>query len=565
MNDTTTSAGLDDFLGVQPGKPWRKWAVRGGAIALLLVLVLLVARCFGGSDEPNYTTREVRKGDLTVTVSATGNLKPINQVDVGSEQSGLITNVYVDVNDRVTKGQMLALLDPARLNDAVTQSNAQLLASQAGVAQAEAQEALARATLARQEEVFRLSGGKVPSKTELDTARANFRQAQAQVRSAQAQVQVTRAQLSSAQFNLSRAKILSPVNGVVLSRDIEPGQTVAASFNAPVLFTIAENLQQMEVEVSVDEADVGQVKDGQEATFTVDAFPGKHFPGRITRVNVGSNAASSSSSSSSAASSTTGTVVAYTAVLSVQNPDETLRPGMTATADIVTKQLQDVLLVPNSALRFNPQQAGGQRGGITSQIMPGPRRFGNRATREVSFGAGSTQTVYVQGEDGKPKAVSVVVGDSDGNRTVITGGELKEGMKVITGQLAAGQQPPEADRGDGQGGGERRKRDGAGTGAPGNATAPATPPAGADNASAPSTMSPTDSGGASAPAPSVAPRAAGSGIGPDGQRLRDMTPEQRRAFLDSLSPEQREAMRKRMEQRRQQREQSGGAATPDGE
>jgi len=564
MNDTTNTAGLDDFLGVQPGKPWRKWAVRGGAIALLVVLVLLVARCFGGSEEPNYTTREVRKGDLTVTVSATGNLKPINQVDVGSEQSGLITNVYVDVNDRVTKGQMLALLDPSRLNDAVTQGSAQLLASQAGVAQAEAQEALARATLARQEEVFRLSGGKVPSKTELDTARANFRQAQAQVRSAQAQVQVSRAQLSSAQFNLSRAKILSPVNGVVLSRDIEPGQTVAASFNAPVLFTIAENLQQMEVEVSVDEADVGQVKDGQEATFTVDAFPGKHFPGRITRVNVGSNAASSSSSSSSAASSTTGTVVAYTAVLSVQNPDETLRPGMTATADIVTKQLQNVLLVPNSALRFNPQQAGGnQRGGITSQIMPGPRRFGNRATREVSFGAGSTQTVYVLSEDGKPKPVSVVVGDSDGNRTVITGGELKEGMKVITGQLAAGQQPPDADRGDGKGGGEGRKRDGAG--APGNATAPATPPAGTDNASAPSTVSPADSGGAPPPAPAATPRAGGGGIGPDGQKLRDMTPEQRRAFLDSLSPEQREAMRKRMEQRRQQREQSGGAATPDGQ
>jgi HlyD family secretion protein len=552
MNDTTTPAGLDDFLGVQPGKPWRKWAVRGGAIALLVVLVLLVARCFGGSEEPNYSTREVRKGDLTVTVSATGNLKPINQVDVGSEQSGLITNVYVDVNDRVSKGQVLAILDPSRLNDAVTQSSAQLLASQAGVAQAEAQEALARATLARQDEVFRLSGGKVPSKTELDTARANFRQAQAQVRSAQAQVQVSRAQLSSAQFNLSRTRIVSPVNGVVLSRDIEPGQTVAASFNAPVLFTIAENLQQMEVEVSVDEADVGQVKDGQEATFTVDAFPGRHFPGRITRVNVGSNAASTSSSSSSTASSGTGNVVAYTAVLSVQNPDETLRPGMTATADIVTKQLQDVLLVPNSALRFNPQQAGGQRGGITSQIMPGPRRFGNRATREVSFGAGSTQTAYVLGEDGKPKAVSVVVGDSDGNRTVITGGELKAGMKVITGQLAAGQQAPETDRSDAAGSGsdgKRRQRDGAG-------------------ASAPSTVSPADSGGAQTPASPTAAfstRADSPGAGPGGQRLRDMTPEQRRAFMESLTPAQREEMRAQMEQRRKQREQSGGAATPDGE
>ncbi len=558
MNDTTNgignTAGLDDFLGVQPGKPWRKWAVRGGALALLVVLVLLVARCFGGSEEPNYTTREVRKGDLTVTVSATGNLKPINQVDVGSEQSGLITNVYVDVNDRVTKGQLLAILDPSRLNDAVTQSRSQLSASQAGVAQAQAQEALARATLARQEEVFRLSGGKVPSRTELDTARANFRQAQAQIRSAQAQVEVSRAQLSSAQFNLSRARIVSPVNGVVLSRDIEPGQTVAASFNAPVLFTIAENLQQMEVEVSVDEADVGQVKDGQEATFTVDAFPGRHFPGRITRVNVGSNAASSSSSSSSAASSSTGTVVAYTAVLSVQNPDETLRPGMTATADIVTKQLQNVVLVPNSALRFNPQQAGGgQRGGITSQIVPGPRRFGNRATREVSFGAGSRQTVYVLGDDGKPKAINVVIGDSDGNRTVVTGGDLKEGMKVITGQLAAGQQAPETDRTDEKSG----QRNGAGQGKADNAATPAANPA----ASAPSTTSQRDSGGTVAATPPVQ----GGAAAPGGQRLRDMTPEQRRAFLDSLTPEQREAFRKQREERRQQRGQSGGAAASDGE
>lgn len=474
MNDSTTPAtDLDEFLGTPQPKPWAKWVKWGGIGLVLLLMLFGLSRCFSSGDEVQYATRAARKGDLTVTVSATGNLKPVNQVDVGSEQSGKITQVFVDVNDKVTKGQRLAELDTRRLVDTVNQNRAQVTSAQAGVAQAQAQVALAKATLDRQEEVFRISGGKVPSKTELDSARANFRSAAGQLRAAQAQVGVANAQLSSAQTNLSIAQIVSPVNGVVLSRDIEPGQTVAASFNAPVLFTLAEDLTKMEVEVSVDEADVGQVKDGQEATFTVDAFPGRRFPARITRVNVGSNASSTSSSSSTASSAaTTGnTVVAYTAVLSVDNPDESLRPGMTATADIVTKRLSNVLLIPNAALRFTPQQAKGG-GGITSSIIPGPRRRGGGANRTVSFGAGSTQTLYVQGDDGKPRAVQVTVGDSDGTRTVILSGDIKEGDKVITGQLAAGQTPPAEDN-DGNGGGGPRQQGGQAPSAPGgNNSAP---------------------------------------------------------------------------------------------
>ncbi|MBU0866633.1 MAG: efflux RND transporter periplasmic adaptor subunit, partial [Alphaproteobacteria bacterium] len=444
-NDTTTDPALDEFLGAKPARPWRKWAVRGAIGIGLLLLVLLVSRCFAGEDQPSYATREVRQGDLTVSVSATGNLRPVNQVDVGSEQSGKITAVYVDVNDRVVKGQRLAELDTRRLVDAVNQNRAQVAAAQAQVSQAQAQVALAKATLDRQLNVFQLSGGKVPAKTEIDSARTNYEGALATLRSALAQVDVSRAQLSSAQTNLTIAQIVSPVNGVVLSRDIEPGQTVAASLNAPVLFTLAEDLTQMEVEVSVDEADVGQVKEGQSATFAVDAFPGRNFPAKVTRVNVGSNSASTASSSTtSTASSSSGTVVAYTAVLSVNNSDETLRPGMTATADIVTQELRNVLLVPNAALRFKPSAGAGRGGGITSTLIP--RRRGNRPTREVSFGAGSSQTVYVVGEDGKPKAIQVVVGASDGSRTVITGGDLKPGMRVITGQLAAGQEPPAEDQ-----------------------------------------------------------------------------------------------------------------------
>ena len=465
--DVSTDKDLDEFLGARPQKPWRKWVMRGAVGLALLILILLLARCFSGDDKPNFATREVRRGDLTVTVSATGNLKPINQVDVGSEQSGKITRVYVDVNDRVTKGQRLAELDTRRLVDSVAQNRAQVAASQASVTQAQAQVALAKATLDRQLNVFRLSGGRVPAKTELDAARADYQSAVGNLRAQQAQVSVSRAQLATAQTNLSIAQIVSPVTGVVLSRNIEPGQTVAASFNAPVLFTIAEDLTKMEVEVAVDEADVGQVKEGQAATFAVDAFPGKSFPARVTRVNVGSNASSSSSSSSSSgsstAASTSGTVVAYTAVLAVDNQDETLRPGMTATADIVTQQLSNVLLVPNAALRFKPNTGAGQGGGITSQIVPGPRRFRRGgANRQVSFGIGSSQTVYVMREDGNPKAVQVTVGASDGARTAITGGGLKPGMRVITGQLAAGQEQPAEDSSNG--GGQRRERSGGGGG-----------------------------------------------------------------------------------------------------
>ncbi|QGP78619.1 efflux RND transporter periplasmic adaptor subunit [Sphingobium sp. CAP-1] len=448
-NDVSKDQDLDDFLGAKPQKPWRKWAIRGGMAAILLIVILLIGWRFSGEDKPNYATREVRQGDLTVTVSATGNLKPINQVDVGSEQSGKITAVYVDVNDRVTRGQKLAELDTRRLVDTVTQNQAQVASSQASVTQAQAQVALAKATLDRQETVFRLSGGRVPAKTELDAARADYQGAIANLRAAQAQVNVSRAQLSTAQTNLSIAQIVSPVNGVVLSRDIEPGQTVAASLNAPVLFTLAEDLTQMEVEVSVDEADVGQVKEGQTASFAVDAFPGRTFPAKVTRVNVGSNASSSSSSSTTSTTSSTGTVVAYTAVLSVDNRDETLRPGMTATADIVTQELHDVLLVPNSALRFKPSTQA-QGGGITS-VLPGPGRMRRGgAQRQVNFGAGSSQTVYIVGEDGNPRAVQVIVGASDGSRTVVTGGDLKAGMRVITGQLAAGQQAPAEDQKDDQ-------------------------------------------------------------------------------------------------------------------
>lgn len=429
---------INAFLGTEPPRPWyrRPWgmaAIAGGALLLLLLL-----RLFGGSPDASYATETAKRTDLTVTVSATGNLQPTNQVEVGSEQSGLIEAVYVDNNDRVTKGQPLARLDTSRLRDTLNQARATLAAAQAAVAQSRATAAQASANLKRQEDVWRLSGGKVPAAVELEASRADAQRGLAGIRSAQAQVAQAAAQVSAAQTNLSKATIYSPVNGVVLSRAVDPGQTVAASLQAPTLFTLAEDLSQMELQVKVDEADVGQVTEGQHATFTVDAYPGRQFEAVLKRVDLGANASDggSSGSSSSSSSASSSTVVAYTAVLSVQNRDFLLRPGMTATAEIVTQTRRNALVVPNAALRFRPAKGAKQGGGVTDMLMP--RRMGGRAERNVTIGRGSAQTIYVLDEDGNPQARRVTVGSSDSNVTEITGGRLKPGEKVITAQLAKG-------------------------------------------------------------------------------------------------------------------------------
>ena len=430
---------LDEFLGVKPVPWWRrylKWLVLG---LVLLGLILLLARCFGGSGETKYATQAVRRDTLQVTVSATGRLAPTNQVQVGSELSGLVLKVLVDVNDRVSAGQAIALIDPSRFADTVRQSEAQLAASRAGVAQADATLAQDRAQLARLEEVYRLSGGKVPSATELSAGRAEYGRAKAALAAAQANVVSAQAALSSNQTNLTKTVIRSPVNGVVLARQVEPGQTVAASFNTPTLFVIAQDLAQMKLPVAIDEADVGEVAAGQRASFTVDAFPGERFPAAITRVELGSNQTVTASSTTSAAASAA-QVVSYIANLAVNNQTLRLRPGMTATAEIITTARSNVMLVPNAALRFTPATASGQAasgGGLASALTPRrPRSSSDGQGQGAVKGRGASQTVYVL-EGGKPKAVSIKTGVSDGTMTEVVGGALQPGMLVITGQLSS--------------------------------------------------------------------------------------------------------------------------------
>ncbi|WP_431469533.1 efflux RND transporter periplasmic adaptor subunit [Sphingosinithalassobacter sp. LHW66-3] len=421
---------LDEFLGAKKRPWWRryfKWIIIG---AVVVVLGLLLSRCFAPAPPPSYATAEVTRGTLNVTVSATGKLAPTNQVQVGSELSGLVERVLVEVNDRVTRGQPLAVLDTSRLDDAITQSQASLNANIAQVAQAQATLEEAQAQLARLQEVERLSGGRVPSDTEMQAAEAAVARARANLRAAQANVVSARASLSSNQTQRYKAIIRSPVNGVVLARQIDEGQTVAASFNTPTLFVIAEDLNTMELQVAIDEADVGEVKEGQRATFTVDAFPGRTFPATIERVDLGSNLSAQSATSSTASSATGSQVVSYAATLSVANPDGILRPGMTATATINVDEREQALLVPNGALRFTPPAAGGgeaKGGGFKMQFGP------DQAEQQKGIGEGSRQTIYVLGEDGQPQPVQVVTGASDGSRTEVRGEELRAGMQVIVG------------------------------------------------------------------------------------------------------------------------------------
>lgn len=394
----------------------RAWLLLGVAIASG-VLVL----AFRGNSTPRqqYLTEEAVRGDLVVTVSANGNLQPTNQVDVGSELSGILDAVLVDDNERVKKGQVLAQLDVSKLNDQVAKSRAALASAEAQVNLMRATVEESRANLARLRQVAELSGGKVPSRAELDTAVAASQRAEANLASAVASVSQAQATLKSDRTNLSKASIRSPIDGVVLARKYEPGQTVAASLQAPVLFSLAENLAQMKLQVDVDEADVGQVHEGQTATFNVDAYPGRKYPARITRVGFGSQ--------------TKDGVVSYKTILGVVNDDLSLRPGMTATSEIVTARREKVLLVPNAALRFSPPAkaptSATKGGSFVSNLMPKPPA--PPVVKPSPTAKGGAQQVWVL-RDGVPVALPVVVGVSNGRQTEIVGGDLKEGMALVT-------------------------------------------------------------------------------------------------------------------------------------
>jgi HlyD family secretion protein len=393
----------------------RRWLI---SAAVVFALVLVVIWWGSGDDDAvRYTTHTVQRGNLTVTVTATGTLQPTNQVDVGSELSGIIKTVNADYNQRVKVGQVLARLDTTKLEAQRLQSQAALESAQAKVLQAQATEQEARLQLTRFEEVRELSGGKVPSQQDFGAAEATLKRAQADEASAKAQVAQAQATLNATRTDLAKAVIRSPINGVVLARSVEPGQTVAASFQAPVLFTLAEDLSRMELHVDVDEADVGHVKEGQNATFTVDAYPDRPFPARTTQVRFGAK--------------TSEGVVTYEALLTVDNTELALRPGMTATAAIIVDRIENALLVPATALRFAPPQAEAPAegaSGLAGRLLPRPPSSPPKSREDEDK---KSKRVWIL-RDSQPTPIAVTTGATNGIMTVVTGGDLAEGTAVIT-------------------------------------------------------------------------------------------------------------------------------------
>lgn len=396
-----------------------------------LALGLLILAAIGGAlwyaaaqrsenDKPHFETRKVRRGDLTVTVSATGTLQPTNQVEVGSELSGIIKQVAVDFNDQVHVGQELARLDDTKLKAAVAKSEAALASARASLREAKASAAEARANFQRITALRGLTNNRIPSDQDLEAAKATLDRAAAAEASAEARIAEAIATLNVDRTNLEKSVIYSPINGVVLIRSVDPGQTVAASFQAPVLFTLAEDLALMELHVDVDEADVGLVREGQPAVFTVDAYPERSFPAVIRQVRYGAAATSG--------------VVTYETVLTVSNEDLTLRPGMTATAEITVQSVADALLVPNAALRFvPPAQASTGRSGFMGRLMPGPPR---RSSGAAPAGTPAGPKVW-RLQNGLPVPMAVTLGQSDGQWTEVRAPDLAPDTEVIVGTLEA--------------------------------------------------------------------------------------------------------------------------------
>lgn len=410
------------LLGEMPGKTTKRRLILGMGIAA--VAVALGAWWWTGesSAAPRYVTQAPVRGDLTVTVTATGTLEPVRSVSIGSELSGIVSKVNVDVNSTVKAGDVLIELDTAKLTSAVNQAKASLASAKAGLGEANAAVVEARLKMKRLDELNKASGGKLPSRTEMDEQRATVLKAEAAVATAKAKIEDAQAQLETQETNLSKASIISPVDGVVLARSVEPGYAVAASLQAVELLTVATDLRELELQVDIDEADVGEVKPGLTSSFTVAAYPNRTFDASLSKVAYG------------ATTSTSSNVVTYTGYLDVPNKDMFLRPGMTATATIETAQREKVLLVPNTAFRFTPKVT--KASSSMSFMMPPPRENNKQAKTVAHAQTEREQTIYVL-RNGQAQQLTVRTGLTDGRRTEILSDNLTESDQVITEQRSA--------------------------------------------------------------------------------------------------------------------------------
>jgi len=423
----------------------KKWIIG------IVVLVVAVVVVFGlttlnknGNNGVRFKKEAIKKGSIEALVVTTGTLNPVNTVDVGSQVSGRIEDIYVDFNSEVKAGQIIARIDQSAFSTRVQQNEANYRSAVASLEKSKVMLANDKKKLDRAMDLF---NKELISFEDKEAAETQYYSSKADLQSSEAKLEQAKSQLDSSQVDLDYTIIKSPINGVVINRNVNVGQTVAASFQAPVLFQIANDLSKMQVECSVDEADIGRVKESQRVTFTVDAFPDDNFTGTVSQVRYSPEIVQN--------------VVTYTTIVAVENPEMKLRPGMTATVSMVVGEAKNKLLVPNSALRFTPQftqeemqamfesikrerqggrgdssQAGGAQPGQTrGQGSPSGPQFG------MAGGSGMQRSarkdvgrVWIEDERGNLKPVMIRIGVTDNTFTEVIRGELEEGQEVITGE-----------------------------------------------------------------------------------------------------------------------------------
>jgi HlyD family secretion protein len=369
-------------------------------IGIIIFIIILAAGTFlfliNRDSNPKFRMDKMTKGDIRATVTATGTMNAVVTVLVGTQVSGTIKALYVDFNSPVKKGQILAQIDPATFHAQAEQARANLLLAKANLEKSEAALVDAKRTMERNKTLFARN---LIARSDLDTSETNYQSAAAQLSASKAQVEQARAALDFAEINLKYTKIISPVDGTVISRNVDVGQTVAASFQTPTLFNIAQDLAEMQIDTNVDEADIGKIKIDQPVEFTVDAYADTTFKGKVSEVRN--------------APITVQNVVTYDVVVKVKNPDLKLKPGMTANVSIILMDKKEVLRMPNAALRFRPAEKGKE-----APAQKGP-------------------SVWIL-ESRKPKRINVTTGITDGNYTEILSGDLKEGDGVIVEETGSG-------------------------------------------------------------------------------------------------------------------------------
>ncbi len=424
---------------LKPKKTRKKLTPLALGIVIAVVAIIILGSVFLWwlfQEKINFETTNATRGDIQSSISASGSLSPVNEVEIGSVISGLVLEVLVEENDEVKQGQILARINPESINQQIAKYTAQLNSAKAQLKASEQTLKDKKWNYDRLQELYNATNGASPSLLELQNAKTNYTSARADVDIKRASIAEIQTSIESAKIDLKNSEIISPVDGIVLTRNVEVGQSVAASFQAPTLFKVAENLEEMQLYASISEADIGKVKEGQEVTFSVDAYPDRIFHAKVNRVNFGSGdgSSSSSSSSNSSSSSSSSSIIIYRAKIEVDNKSLLLRPDMSATADIVTAKAENALLVPSSALYFDLnkslQKAGVKQSGsaLGNMFAPPPRPKAQIHSKQTTPTKSGTLWVL---KNGKAESVSVELGISNGSYTQILSG-IDEQTPIIT-------------------------------------------------------------------------------------------------------------------------------------